>query len=261
MSFKIINATGQHFGIQYDIKESGHYHDIHPFDPKNDQTGLHFAKENILAFLDYGTTIWKVTVPESAEVCQVDESSYKTNEYLLSEPQPINLATIDNLVSKEGVNPRCLDDTPLILAASLGNFELFQYFHNVHGADLNAQNDYAYSVAKYKHKSFSDPYSSYLQIMEYIFEHSKTIPKAVFPPGSLIPDESEATSEKTPEILQKTFQSEGTPPRPLKESPYKIPGQKFNPFLKRRPGFIPNYLEQNEPDECFVTQLPVQNTL
>jgi hypothetical protein len=180
--FKIVSSTKYHFGIKYDVKKNDRYDDIKICDVADPTTGLHFSRENILSYLNYGDYVMDVEIPLGVDVYQISDDTWKAQSIYLSNPRILDMATINSLI-QEGADPRCYQDTPLILAAQKGNIDLVEYLHNVHGADLSTQNHYAYHLAMYnKPRNIANPrYMKYNKTVEYIiFNTTKEIKSISF---------------------------------------------------------------------------------
>lgn len=171
--YKIISCSGRHFDKCYDVRKGGNYK-VNNFDYANPKSGIYFSRENILAFLDYGKYVMEVSLPNDSETYEVETGVWKTNHIILSNPRPLTVETIHDLIS-EGANPRCKDDTPIVLASGKGNYELVQFLYNVHGADLSAQNNYAYHIAMTNMPPASNPdHINFIKISELIIVNSRS---------------------------------------------------------------------------------------
>lgn len=163
--YKIVSESGQHFDQCYDTQSGGTYI-VDNYDFTNPQSGIYFAKENILGYLDYGNYLFEVTLLDESETYEVEPGVWKTNYITLSNPRKINLEVIHELIS-EGANPRCYNDTPFILAAGQGQYDIVEYLYNAYNVNLAAQNHYAYNMARCNQpRNPSNPkYNNYINII------------------------------------------------------------------------------------------------
>jgi len=83
--------------------------------------GIYFSREDILAFLDYGPWIRKVTLPEDARVYENPGKprKWKADRIILGEREEINLEVIKRLID-EGANPDITQSYALRWAAENG---------------------------------------------------------------------------------------------------------------------------------------------
>jgi hypothetical protein len=74
----------KHHGFQY---KEGLNEDTKPFKPETEcGYGLYFADlDNIAKFLDFGSLIAKVTIPEDAQYAQELTDKWKANKIILSD--------------------------------------------------------------------------------------------------------------------------------------------------------------------------------
>ena len=102
--YKILNENEWHRGMCY---RTGWNVDIKPFNPYgNCETGgLYYAREDILAFLEYGSWIRKVTIPSFAQVyCNPGyPKKWKAQQIILGERKRITTKIIQKLI-EEGAN-------------------------------------------------------------------------------------------------------------------------------------------------------------
>ena len=140
--YKITNESENHNGLQY---KAGLNIDIKPFNPSGNCSpgGIYFAREDILAFLDYGCFIREVEIPSDAQVYENpgNPKKWKADKVILKRRRKITLNVIKQLV-KQGADVHADDDYALQLAASNGQLEVVKYLVE-QGADIHAWDDYA----------------------------------------------------------------------------------------------------------------------
>jgi len=104
--YKITNKEEKHQNMQY---KTGLNVDILPFNPYGDceSGGIYFAKEDILAFLWYGSWIRRVTIPKDARVYENPGSpkKWKADKVILGRKYKITGKVIERLLS-EGADPK-----------------------------------------------------------------------------------------------------------------------------------------------------------
>ena len=149
--YKILNQEEDHKGMKY---KSGLNEDILPFNPSGDCTsgGIYFAKDDILAFLDYGPWIRRVTIPEGEPVYENPGTpkKFKAHRVRLGRKFKINLKVIKRLV-KQGADIHAGDDVALRWAAEYGHLDVVKFLVK-QGADIHAGDDAALRwAARYDH--------------------------------------------------------------------------------------------------------------
>jgi len=140
--YKIVNPEGHH-GLIY---REGLNIDPLPFNPSGDcePGGIYFAKEDILAFMDYGTELYEVE-----SIGDVYENPGKPKKYKAHE---VNLKyigkVIDNIemLIKEGADIHADNDTVLYWAAKNGHYNVVKLLLE-NGTDIHANRDYALRLA------------------------------------------------------------------------------------------------------------------
>ena len=122
--YKILNEEECHNGLQY---KTGLNVDPLPFNPSGDckPGGIYFAREDILAFLNHGSWIREVIIPEDAQVYENpgEPKKWKADKVILRERERIDVDVIKRLI-KEGADPRVCDNEALIWAAENGHTEV-----------------------------------------------------------------------------------------------------------------------------------------
>ena len=152
--YKITNENENHNGMQY---KTGLNVDILPFNPYGDceKGGIYFAREDILAFLNYGCWIRQVTIPDGEDVYENpttngEPKKWKAHRVILGERRKIDLTVIKELID-EGANIHADDDYALRLASYDGHLDIVEFLVEK-GANIHACDDYALQLAsKYGH--------------------------------------------------------------------------------------------------------------
>ena len=120
-----------------------------PFNPREDceEGGIYFASVDIIAFLNYGSWIREVTLPEGEEVYTNPGTpvAYKAHRVILGERRKITLDVIKELVA-DGCDPRVYSneigkDCVLVWAAENGHLEIVKYLISL-GCDPRMENNY-----------------------------------------------------------------------------------------------------------------------
>jgi len=115
--YKILNKEEHHRGLQYKF---GLNNDILEFNPSGDcePGGIYFSREDILAFINYGPWIRKVTLPEDAQIYENPgkPKKWKANKIILGKKEKITAKVIKRLINK-GANPTVDHNFPLVWAA------------------------------------------------------------------------------------------------------------------------------------------------
>lgn len=138
--YKIVNPNG-HNGIVY---KEGYNEDPLPFTPSGDcePGGIYFSREDILAFLDYGTEVYEVE-----PVGEVYENPSKPKKY---KAHAVNLKYIGELrdlevikkLIEDGADVNARDNYALRWASKNGHLDIVRYLIE-HGANIHANNDCA----------------------------------------------------------------------------------------------------------------------
>lgn len=137
--YKIVNPEG-HRGIIY---KEGYNEDILPFNPSGDceKGGIYFAREDILAFLDYGTELYEVEPVGEVYENPSTPKKYKAHAVNLKYVGKINFDTIKMLV-EQGANIHADENGALRWASAHGHLEVVKYLVE-NGANIHADDDYA----------------------------------------------------------------------------------------------------------------------
>ncbi|MDD4081769.1 MAG: ankyrin repeat domain-containing protein [Sphaerochaetaceae bacterium] len=122
--YKILNEKEYHHGLQYKF---GLNIDPIKFNPRGNCSpgGIYFSREDILAFLDYGPWIRKVTLPDDAQVYENPGKprKWKTDKVILGKKEKITAKVIKRLID-EGADPKVEGNWPLRWAAKNGHLEI-----------------------------------------------------------------------------------------------------------------------------------------
>ena len=140
--YKITNKNEIHYEMEY---KTGLNVDIKPFNPfGNCETGgIYFSRKDILAFLEYGCWIRKVTLPKDEEIYENPGKikKWKAHRVILGKRKKIDLEVIKKLV-KEGADIHSNNDRALRWASSEGHFGVVKFLIEK-GADIHADSDRA----------------------------------------------------------------------------------------------------------------------
>jgi len=163
--YKIINKEKKHHNLSYN---PGIIQDPIEFNPSGDCTpgGIYFAKEDILAFLDYGCYISEVSLLKDSKIYKNPKEpiKYKANKIILGKFKKITLTVIKELV-KEGANIHAGKNAALKWASLNGHLEIVKYLIQ-EGADLHAENNYALRRASL---------NGHLEIVKYLIQEGADI--------------------------------------------------------------------------------------
>jgi ankyrin repeat protein len=125
--YKITNEFENHHGMQY---KDGLNTDILPFNPHGTCTdgGIYFSREDILAFLDYGPWIRRVTLPQGEPVYKDPGpiQKWKAHRVILGEREEITLDVIKRLI-QEGADVTADNCVIIVIAAETKNYELMEF--------------------------------------------------------------------------------------------------------------------------------------
>jgi len=139
--YKILNKEECHYGLQYKF---GLNIDPKEFNPSGDcePGGIYFSREDILAFLDCGIWIRKVTLPEDARVYENPgkPKKWKADRVILGKKEKITAKIIKRLID-EGADPKICDSWPLRCAAIRGHLKIVKFL--LPYSDPEAKNCYA----------------------------------------------------------------------------------------------------------------------
>ena len=131
-----------HHGFTY---QEGLNKDTQAFDPNPTcEDGLFFASKDILAFLEKGTLIAEVEVPENEKFVQVtvgQTQKFKARKIILTNIRPLTSEMLQMLIA-EGADIHAGNDYALLWSAVNGHLEGVKYLVE-QGADIHADDDYA----------------------------------------------------------------------------------------------------------------------
>jgi hypothetical protein len=140
--YKVLSKDEKHFKLQY---KTGLNIDPVPFNPYGDcrPGGIYFSREHILAFIDYGPWIRKVTIPEDAQVYENPGTTkkWKADRVILGEREKINDINVIRRLIEEGADPKILDSFALRWAAERGYIDIVKLLLPI--SDPTAENSYA----------------------------------------------------------------------------------------------------------------------
>jgi hypothetical protein len=123
--YKILNEDEKHHELQY---QTGLNIDPVPFDPSGDckPGGIYFSREHILAFLNYGPWLRKVTLPDNAQVYENPGKprKWKADRVILGEREKLDDVNIIKRLIDEGADPKIRNSYPLQWAARYGYIEI-----------------------------------------------------------------------------------------------------------------------------------------
>ncbi len=190
--YKILKDDLKHHDMQY---KEGLNTDINGFDSKPCcGGGLFFSDaKHIFEFLDYGTKIAEVEIPDGVDVIQVS-TKFKAHSIILKNIRVIDLGAIKELVKQEsdvhtrgglvlewasehghleivkylaeqGVDIHADDNCALIWAAKCGHLEIVKYLVE-QGSDVQADDNYALELASG---------NGHLEVVKYLVEQGADV--------------------------------------------------------------------------------------
>ncbi|MDD4081743.1 MAG: ankyrin repeat domain-containing protein, partial [Sphaerochaetaceae bacterium] len=122
--YKILNKEECHYGLQYRF---GLNIDPIKFNPRGtcEPGGIYFSREDILAFLNYGPWIRKVTLPDDVRVYENPSGprKWKADKVILGKKEKITAKVIKRLID-EGANPKACNRCALLNAAEFGHLDI-----------------------------------------------------------------------------------------------------------------------------------------
>jgi len=122
--YKILNEKECHYGLKYKFGLNIDPKEFHPHGYCS-PGGIYFSREDILAFINYGPWIRKITLPEDARVYENpgDPRKWKADKVILGKKEKITVKVIKRLID-EGADPTVDGNWPLCWAASQGHLEI-----------------------------------------------------------------------------------------------------------------------------------------
>ena len=123
--YKITNESEFHHGLQY---QDGLNVDPVPFSPEGDCVpgGIYFAREDILAFLNYGPWIREVTIPDDAQMVENPGDhprKWRADRVILGPRRRIDVDVVRELLD-EGADIHTKDGAALRWASGKGHLEV-----------------------------------------------------------------------------------------------------------------------------------------
>ena len=144
--YKYTNPEEVHHGLKY---HTGLNIDILPFNPSGNCTpgGIYFAREDILAFVDYPGWIREVRLPKGETIyknpCKPEK--WKAHRVILGPRRPVNAKTIKALIA-EGADVHTCDDYAMGAASTNGYSTIVRVLIKA-GANIHTHNDIALRLA------------------------------------------------------------------------------------------------------------------
>jgi len=122
--YKITNETETHNGLKY---KTGLNLDPRPWNPSGncEPGGIYFSREDILAYLDYGCWLRKVTLPPDTPIYANPGTvvKWKAPRVILGRRVKITAGVIRRLIAA-GADVHVYDDWPLCWASENGRVEV-----------------------------------------------------------------------------------------------------------------------------------------
>ena len=142
--YKVLREDLNHNGFQY--KENALNVDTEEFNPHGscESGGLYFSRKDILAFLNYGPWICKVTLPKDARIHKDTNShpeKWKADKIILGRKFKLTEKKIQQL-KDEGADVHALGDQSLKWSSIHGHLEIVKLLFE-HGANVQAFEDEA----------------------------------------------------------------------------------------------------------------------
>jgi len=140
--YKFLNKNENHNGMHY---QYGLNTDIRPFYPHGDCTkgGIYFSREDILAFINKGQWIRKVTLPEGEEIYENPgfPKKWKAHRVILGRKYKVTAKVVQRLI-EEGADVHADNDYALRWASAYGEIEIVRVLLE-NGANVHAQEECA----------------------------------------------------------------------------------------------------------------------
>ena len=141
--YKITNEDEHHNGLQY---QDGLNVDPLPFSEDGDCVpgGIYFAREDILAFLNYGPWIREVTIPDDARMVENPGDpprKWRADRVFLDPRRRIDVDVIQELLD-QGANIHAYNGAALRWASIFGHLEVVRLLLD-RGADIHAEDNHA----------------------------------------------------------------------------------------------------------------------
>ena len=165
--FKIVNKSG-HNGLIY---KEGWNIDPLPFNPNGncEDGGIYFAGSDILAFLDFGESVYEVTNYSTPYENPDTPKKYKAHKVELKYIGEWKNVEIMKYLIENGADVHARDDYAIRYSAKNGHIEVVKYLID-NGADIHACNDFAlrYSAA-----------NGHLEVVKYLIENGADVQAAI----------------------------------------------------------------------------------
>jgi ankyrin repeat protein len=159
--YKIVNPNG-HKGLIY---KEGVNVDPLPYNPNGDceSGGIYFSREDILAYLDYGTELYEVEPIGDVYENPGNPKKWKSHEVRLTYVGKV-MDCIPYLV-EQGANIHVCDDLALRWASENGHLDVVKYLVE-QGANIHARDDWALRWAGE---------NGHLDVVKYLVEQGASI--------------------------------------------------------------------------------------
>ena len=134
--YKIVNPEGHH-GMVF---KEGINIDINEWNPSNEceAGGLYFAREDILAFLDYGTLVYEVEpIGDVVEIWRWDSTKFKAHAINIKLIGEWSDPTVFTQLLDDGANVHANNDCALRCTSRHGYIDIVKLLLE-HGADVHA---------------------------------------------------------------------------------------------------------------------------
>jgi hypothetical protein len=150
-----------------------------------------FASKAILKGIKLGSYLYNVTIPEGQEYYEISFGVFVCSHIIISNPQLITLEVVEQLIS-EGADPSIDNYTPLINSVRFNDFDLFTYYHNIHGLPLDANDNACLKLALEKHKTHE-------KFISYILNYTEATTK---PKTNIGTDEYDSIINETIHLIK-----------------------------------------------------------
>jgi len=163
--YKITNEEEKHNGLQY---KTGLNVDPLPWNPSGDCApgGIYFSREDILAFIEYGSWIRKVDIQEGVEIYENpgEPKKWKAHEVVLEERRRIDVNVIKGLL-EEGADIHIDEELTLKWASENGHLEIVELMIE-HVANIHARRECALKWASN---------NGHFEIVKLLLEHGANV--------------------------------------------------------------------------------------
>jgi hypothetical protein len=128
-----------------------------------------FTNKSVLTNINLNSFLYDVTIPEGQVYYEITPGTFACSYFMVSNPQPVTLEVIEQLIA-EGADPTIDNYTPLINCISFNDFELFTYYHNIHGLPIDVEDNVCLKLALEKQETHQ-------RFIEYIVNYTETLNK------------------------------------------------------------------------------------